>query len=78
MAVKNKSASALGRLRNQAKEEGISYQMSLQLFFQEEFLRRLSHSRYRDNLILKVARRQWRLFGNDRSGAERYVHICSY
>ncbi|MCD8045094.1 MAG: nucleotidyl transferase AbiEii/AbiGii toxin family protein [Clostridiales bacterium] len=53
MAVKNKSASALARLRNQAKEEGISYQMSLQLFFQEEFLRRLSHSRYRDNLILK-------------------------
>ena len=53
MAVKNKSASALAKLRNQAKEEGISYQMSLQLFFQEEFLRRLSHSRYRDNLILK-------------------------
>lgn len=53
MAVKNKSASALARLRNQAKEEGISYQMSLQLFFQEEFLRRLSHSRYKDNLILK-------------------------
>ncbi|MCC8046638.1 MAG: nucleotidyl transferase AbiEii/AbiGii toxin family protein [Clostridiales bacterium] len=53
MAIKNKSASALARLRNQAKEEGISYQMSLQLFFQEEFLRRLSHSRYRDNLILK-------------------------
>ncbi len=53
MAVKNKSASALVRLRNQAKEEGVSYQMSLQLFFQEEFLRRLSHSRYRDNLILK-------------------------
>ncbi len=53
MAVKNKSASALARLRNQAREEGISYQMSLQLFFQEEFLRRLSHSRYRDNLILK-------------------------
>ncbi|MCC8127690.1 MAG: nucleotidyl transferase AbiEii/AbiGii toxin family protein [Clostridiales bacterium] len=53
MAVKNKSASVLARLRNQAKEEGISYQMSLQLFFQEEFLRRLSHSRYKDNLILK-------------------------
>ncbi|MCD8078650.1 MAG: nucleotidyl transferase AbiEii/AbiGii toxin family protein [Lachnospiraceae bacterium] len=53
MAIKNKSASVLARLRNQAKEEGISYQMSLQLFFQEEFLRRLSHSRYRDNLILK-------------------------
>ena len=53
MAVKNKAVSTLARLRNQAKEEGISYQMCLQLFFQEEFLRRLSHSKYRDNLVLK-------------------------
>ena len=53
MAVKNKQASALARLRNQAREEGINYQTCLQLFVQEEFLRRLSHSKYRDNLILK-------------------------
>ena len=39
MAVKNQAASALARLKNQAKTEGINYQMCLQLFFQEEFLR---------------------------------------
>lgn len=55
MAVKkkNQAASALARLKNQAKTEGINYQMCLQLFFQEEFLRRLSHSKYRENLVLK-------------------------
>ncbi len=53
MAVKNRAASALARLRNQAKTEGINYQTCLQLFFQEEFLRRLSHSKYRGNLVLK-------------------------
>ena len=53
MAVKNQSASTLARLKNQAKTEGINYQMCLQLFFQEEFLRRLSYSKYRENLVLK-------------------------
>ena len=53
MVVRNQAASALARLKNQAKTEGISYQMCLQLFFQEEFLRRLSHSKYRENLVLK-------------------------
>ena len=53
MAVKNLAASVLARLKNQAKTEGINYQMCLQLFFQEEFLRRLSHSKYRENLVLK-------------------------
>ncbi len=53
MVVKNRAASTLARLKNQAKKEGISYQMCLQLFFQEEFLRRLSHSKYRENLVLK-------------------------
>lgn len=53
MAVKNKLTSALARLRNQAREEGINYQTCLQLFVQEEFLRRLSRSGYRNNLILK-------------------------
>lgn len=43
MAVKNQAASALARLKNQAKAEGINYQMCLQLFFQEEFLRSLSN-----------------------------------
>lgn len=53
MAITNREASVLVRLKNQAKKEGISYQTALQLFFQEEFLRRLSYSRYRDNMILK-------------------------
>ena len=49
----DKAASVLARLRNKARESGISYQQCLQLFFQEEFLRKLSASRYKDNLILK-------------------------
>ncbi len=53
MAVKNKAVSVLARLKNQSKEAGIPFQMLLQLFAQEEFLRRLSLSEYRDNLILK-------------------------
>jgi predicted nucleotidyltransferase component of viral defense system len=53
MAVKDIAASILARLKNQAKETGLSYQMCLQLFCQEEFLRRLSLSRYSSNFILK-------------------------
>lgn len=53
MAVKNMAASVLSRLKNQAKEEKISFQMVLQLFAQEEFLRKLSASDFVDNLILK-------------------------
>ena len=53
MAVKNMAASVLTRLKNQAKEDKISFQMVLQLFAQEEFLRKLSASDYSDNLILK-------------------------
>lgn len=47
------SASVLAKLKNKAKASGISYQQCLQLFFQEEFLRRLSASPYVDNLVLK-------------------------
>lgn len=46
-------ASVLAKLKNKAKAQGVSYQQCLQLFFQEEFLRRLSKSRYADNLVLK-------------------------
>ena len=53
MAVKNKAAYLLDHLRKQSQKEGISFQICLQLFFQEEFLRRLSKSSYRENLILK-------------------------
>ena len=49
----DRAASVLARLRNKAKENGISYQQCLQLFFQEELLRKLSASPYKDNLILK-------------------------
>lgn len=47
------AASVLTRLRNKAKSAGISYQQCLQLFMQEEFLRKLSKSGYEDALILK-------------------------
>lgn len=47
------AASVLAKLRNKAKTAGISYQQCLQLFMQEEFLRKLSKSGYEDNLILK-------------------------
>lgn len=47
------AASVLARLRNKAKSSGISYQQCLQLFMQEEFLRKLSVSGYDDFLILK-------------------------
>lgn len=46
-------ASILARLKVKAKAAGISYQQCLQLFFQEEFLRKLAASSYCDNLILK-------------------------
>ena len=47
------AASVLARLRNKAKAVGISYQQCLQLFMQEEFLRKLSRSEHEDTLILK-------------------------
>ena len=47
------AASVLARLKNKAKESGRNYQLCLQLFCQEEFLRRLEKSRYAENLVLK-------------------------
>ena len=47
------SASILARLKNKAKAEGIAFQQLLNLFFQQEFIRRLAQSNYRDQLILK-------------------------
>ena len=47
------AASVLAKLKNKAKAAGISYQQCLQLFFQEEFLRRLAGSRYAENFVLK-------------------------
>lgn len=47
------AASVLASLKTKAKATGISYQQCLQLFFQEEFLRKLAASPYCNNLILK-------------------------
>ena len=49
----DKAASVLTKLKNKAKESGRSYQLCLQLFSQEEFLRRLENSRYANNFVLK-------------------------
>ena len=49
----DKAASVLARLKNKSIESGRSYQLCLQLFCQEEFLRRLERSRYTDNFVLK-------------------------
>ena len=46
-------ASVLARLKRKSKESGKSLQLLLQLFCQEEFLRRLSGSEYADHLVLK-------------------------
>ncbi len=47
------ASSVLARLKNKAAESGRSYQLCLQLFCQEEFLRRLEKSKYAENLVLK-------------------------
>lgn len=47
------AVSVLARLKNKAKETERSYQLCLQLFCQEEFLRRLEKSKFAGNLVLK-------------------------
>lgn len=49
----DQAASVLARLKNKAKASGRSFQLCLQLFCQEEFLRRLEKSGYAENLVLK-------------------------
>lgn len=49
----DRAASILTKLKNKAKESGRNYQLCLQLFCQEEFLRRLEKSKYADNFVLK-------------------------
>lgn len=49
----DRAASVLAKLKIKSKETGKPLQLLLQLFCQEEFLRRLSHSEYKDNLVLK-------------------------
>jgi len=43
----------LQKLKNKAQTSGLSFQLLLQLFCQEEFLRRLSYSKFQNKLILK-------------------------
>ena len=45
--------SLLDKLKNKSRKTGKNFQLILQLFCQEEFLRRLQLSRYSNNLILK-------------------------
>jgi predicted nucleotidyltransferase component of viral defense system len=49
----DKAASILAKLKNRSKKQGIPLQQLLNLFCQEEFIRRLSKSHYKNNLILK-------------------------
>lgn len=51
--MQDRAASVLARLKNKAKQSGRSYQLCLQLFCQEEFLRRLEKSKFSENLVLK-------------------------
>lgn len=47
------AASVLAKLKNESKKQRMQLQQLLNLFFQEEFVRRLSQSSYSKNLILK-------------------------
>lgn len=51
--MSDSGTSVLARLKNIAKASDRAYSLCLQLFCQEEFLRRLSFSRYANNLVLK-------------------------
>lgn len=49
----DRGASVIAKLKNKSKQTGKPLQLYLQLFCQEEFLRKLSLSKYADNLVLK-------------------------
>ena len=49
----DRGASVLAKLKAKSKQTGNSLQMHLQLFCQEEFLRKLALSKYADTLVLK-------------------------
>jgi len=53
VVIISNAKSILQKLKNKARQADMSFQIGLQLFCQEEFLRRLSHSNYKNNLILK-------------------------
>ena len=49
----NIAASVLAKLKNKARQQGIPLQQLINLFCQEEFIRRLAQSSYKNNLVLK-------------------------
>lgn len=49
----DRAASVLAKIRNKSKEMGWNSMQSLQLFCQEEFIRRINLSKYNDAFILK-------------------------
>ncbi len=49
----NIAASVLAKLKNKARQQGIPLQQLINLFCQEEFIRRLARSSYKNNLVLK-------------------------
>ncbi len=49
----NEAKSVIARLKNESKKSGKSLQLHLQLFCQEELLRRIVKSSYTENFILK-------------------------
>lgn len=46
-------ASVIARLKAKSQKEGLQLQLLLNLFCQEEFLRRIQNSKYNENLVLK-------------------------
>lgn len=53
MAIVDRAKSILSKLKNKSKRTGNSLQLHIQLICQEEFLRRLSISKYKDDFVLK-------------------------
>ena len=49
----DRGSSVIAKLKSKAKASGKPFQLYLQLFCQEEFLRRVSMSKYSDNFVLK-------------------------
>lgn len=51
--MKDIAASVLARLKNESRSRGIRFQQLIMLFAQEELARRISKSRFKNNLVLK-------------------------
>ena len=54
VVVADLGASVIARLKRRADQDGLQLQLLLNLFCQEDFLRRIQKSRYCNNLILEV------------------------